>query len=73
MIFHHSQDIFQIAEGIQVIRLCCFRDTVDDRAGLCTVDTVDQLPCMFVQAEAAQRSFRCIIIQRDFTVIQEYF
>lgn len=37
-----------------MIRLCCFRDTVDDRTGLCTVNTVDQLPCMFVQAEAAK-------------------
>ena len=56
-----------------MIRLCCFRDTVDDRTGLCTVNTVDQLPCMFVQAEAAQRAFRCVIIKRDFTVTKEYF
>ena len=56
-----------------MIRLCCFRDTVDDRTGLCTVNTVDQLPCMFVQAEAAQSPFRCVIIKRDFTIIQEYF
>ena len=73
MVLHHSQDVFQIAEGIQVIRLCCFCDAVDDRTGFRAIDTVDQLPCMFVQAEATQRAFRCVIIKRDFTVIQEYF
>ena len=73
MVLHHSQDVFQITERTQVIRLCCFRNAVDDRTGFCAVDTVDQLPCMFVQAEAAQRTFRCVIIKRDFAVIQEYF
>ena len=73
MILHHSQDVFQISEGIQVIRLCCFRNAVDDRTGFRTIDTVDQFPCMFVQAEAAQRPLCCIVIKRDFTVIQEYF
>ena len=73
MILHHSQDVFQVSEGIQVICLCCFRNAVDDRTGFRTIDTVDQFPCMFVQAEAAQRTFRCVIIKRDFTVIKEYF
>ena len=73
MVLHHSQDVFQIAERIQVIRFRCFCDAVDDRTGFRAVDTVDQLPCMFVQAEAAQRAFRCVIIKRDFTVTKEYF
>ena len=47
----------QIAERIQVIRLCRFSYAVDDRTGFRPIDTVDQLPCMFMQAEAAQRSF----------------
>ena len=47
-----------------MIRLCCFCDTVDDRAGLCAVDTVDQLPRMFVQTEAAQCTFRFFAIKR---------
>ena len=47
MVLHHSQDIFQITEGIQIIRLRCFCDTVDDSPGFRTIDTV-QLPCMFV-------------------------
>ena len=72
MILHHSQDVFQIAEGIQVIHFCCFRDAVDERIGFRTIDTVNQLPCMFVQAETAQRAFSCVIIKRDFTVIKEY-
>ena len=42
MILHHSQDVFQISEGIQVIRLCCFRNAVDDRTGFRTIDTIDQ-------------------------------
>ena len=73
MVLHHSQNVFQIAEGIQVIRLRCFCDAVDDCTGFRTIDTVDQLPCMFVQAETAQRSFRCVIIKRDFSVIKKYF
>ena len=43
----------QITERIQMIRLCCFRYAVDDRTGFCAIDTIDQLPCMFMQAEAA--------------------
>ena len=68
MILHHSQDVFQISEGIQVIRLCCFRNAVDDRTGFRTIDTVDQFPCMFVQAEAAERSFRYVVIKGSTTV-----
>ena len=45
------------------------RQAVDDRTGFRAVDTVDQLPCMLVQAETAQRAFRCVVIKRDFTVI----
>lgn len=52
-----------------MIRFCCFRDAVDDRAGLCAINTVNQLPCMFVQAETTQRPFRCVIIKWNFTVI----
>ena len=73
MVLHHGQDVFQIAEGIQVVRLCDFHNAVDNRTGFCTIDTVDQLLCMLVQAAAAQRPFRYIIIKRDFAVIQEYF
>ena len=61
MVLHHAQDVLQIAERIQVIRLCGFRYAVDDRTGFRTVDTVDQFPCMFVQTETAQRPFRCVI------------
>ena len=53
MAFQDCQDMVQITERIQVIRLCRFRYAVDDRAGFRTIDTVDQLPCMFMQAEAA--------------------
>ena len=54
----------QITERIQMIRLCCFRYAVDDRTGFCAIDTIDQLPCMFMQAEAAElnilvREYRC--------------
>ena len=73
MAFQDCQDMVQITERIQVIRLCRFRYAVDDRAGFRTIDTVDQLPCMFMQAEAAERSLRCVIIERDFSIIQEHF
>ena len=73
MVLHHGQNVFQITERTQAIRLCGFRNSVDDRTGFCVIDTVAQLPCMFVQAEAEQRPFRCVIIKRDFAVSQEYF
>ena len=64
----------QITERIQVIRLCCFRYAVDERAGFRAIDTVvDQLPRMFMQAEAAERSFCYVVVKRDFTIIQEDF
>ena len=53
----------QITERIQVIRLCCFRYAVDDRAGFRTIDTVDQFPRMFMQAEAAERSFCYVVVK----------
>ena len=52
MVLYHGQDVFQIVERTQVIRLCGFCNAVDDRTGFCAVYTIDQLPCMFVQAEA---------------------
>ena len=68
MILHHSQDVFQVSEVIQVICLCCFRNAVDDRTGFRTIDTVDQFPCMFLQTEAAERSFRYVVIKGSTTV-----
>ena len=73
MDLQYCQDVGQITERIQVVRLCCLRYAVDDRTGFRAIHTIDQLLCMFVQAEAAQRPLCCIVIKRDFTVIQEYF
>lgn len=47
MVFQNCQDMGQITERIQVIRLCCFCYAIDDRAGFRASDTVDQLPRMF--------------------------
>lgn len=68
MIFQNCQYMVQITERIQVIRLCCFCYTVDDRPGFRTIDTVDQFPCMFLQTEAAERSFRYVVIKGSTTV-----
>ena len=54
----------QLTERTQVIRLCCFRYTVDDRTEFCAIDTVDQLPYMFMQAEAMERSLCCGCYQK---------
>ena len=53
MVFQNCQDMVQITEQIQVIRLYRFCYAVNDRAGFRTIDTVNQLPCMFMQAKAA--------------------
>lgn len=55
MVLNHGQDVFQIPERTQVIRLCGFRNAVDDRTGFYAIDIINRLPCMFAQAEAAQR------------------
>lgn len=47
-----------------------FRYAVDDRTGFRPIDTVDQLPCMFMQAEAAERSFCYVVVERNLTIIQ---
>ena len=53
MVLYHGQDVFQIVERTQVIRLCGFCNAVDDRTGFCAVYTIDQLPCMFVQGRSS--------------------
>ena len=73
MVFQNCQYMIQITERVQVVRLCCFRYAINDCAGFRTIDTVDQLPCMFMQAEAAERSFRCVVIEWDISIIQEHF
>ena len=73
MVFQNCQYMVQITEWIQVIRLCCFRYAVDDRAGFRTIDTVDQFPRMFVHTEAAERSFCYVVVKWNFPIIQEYF
>ena len=42
-----------MAKRIQVIRLCCFRYVIDNRAEFCAIniDIVDQFPCMFMPPE----------------------
>lgn len=49
------------------------RLAVDDRAWFRPIDTVDQLPRMFMQAEAAERSFCYVVIKWNFSIIQEHF
>lgn len=73
MVFQNCQYMVQITERIQVIRLCCFCYAVDDRAGFRTIDTVDQFPRMFMQAEAAERSFCYVVVKWNFPIIQEHF
>ena len=73
MIFQNCQYMVQITERIQVIRLSCFRYAVDDRAGFRPIDTVDQLPRMFMQTEAAERSFCHVVVKWNFPIIQEHF
>lgn len=62
MILQYCQDVGQITERIQVVRLCCLRYAVDDRTGFRAIHTIDQLLCMFVQADAAENSFCFVVI-----------
>lgn len=73
MVLQNYQNMGQITERIQVIRFCCFRYAVDDCAGFRTINTINQLPRMFMQAEVAERSFCRVIIEGAFAVIQEHF
>ena len=73
MVLHYRPNVFQITERIQIIHLHYFYNTVDDRTGFRAVDTINQLPCMFVQTKAAQRTFRCVIIKRTSLSSQHTF
>ena len=42
MVLQYAQDVGQITERIQVVRLCCFRYAVDDRTGFRSIDTIDR-------------------------------
>lgn len=67
MAFQDCQYMAQMTKRIQVIRLRCFRYAVADRAGFRTIDTVGQLPFMFMSAEIAECSLlRCVIILYKF-------
>lgn len=69
MLHHFCQKIFYISEWIQVVRFCCFYDAVDQRAGLCPIDRIDQFPGMFMQAEAPECPFCRIVVKRNIPVI----
>ena len=69
MVFQSWQDMVQITERIQAIHLYRFRYAVDDCARFRTTDAVNQLPCIFMQAEAAGRSFCCAVIKANFPII----
>ena len=57
MVFQYSQDMLKIPERIKVISLCSFRNAVDNGTGICTIQTVDQLPCMLMETKATQSTF----------------
>ena len=44
--------MFKIPERIQIISFCRFCDAVDNGTGICTIQTVDQLPCMLMETDA---------------------
>lgn len=44
VVFQYSQDMLKIPERIKIISLCSFRNAVDNGTGICTIQTVDQLP-----------------------------
>lgn len=73
IIFKNFQDMGQITEQLQMIQLYCFRYAVDNSSGFRTIDTIHQLPCMFIQTEVTEHSFCCAIIKRNFPVLQERF
>ena len=73
MIFQYSQDIFKIPERIQVISFCSFRDTIDDSTGICTIQTIDKLPCMLMETKPPQSTFCRIVVHRNIDVFQKGF
>lgn len=56
----------------QSIYICCFNNTVDNGAGFCPADGIDQPPVVLSDTKAAQCEFCCIVVQRNFTVFQKY-
>ena len=66
------QQILQIFVDLQLVRLGSFHQTVDDRAGLGTVDGVNDMPVCPANGERADGPFRCRIVNGDIAVLQKY-
>ena len=66
-----GQQMLHVVIDFQPICLRSFCDAVNYGAGLCPADGVDQPPVVLPDTKTAQGGFRCVVIQRDFAIIQE--
>ncbi len=72
MLRYFGQQMLHAVIDFQLICLRSFCDAVNYGAGLCPADCVNQPPVVLPDTKTSQGGFRCAVIQRDFTIIQEY-
>ena len=71
MIWHYSEDIFEIVVYLEVIRKSRLDDAVDYGAGFRAVHCIDVYPVLPAEGERTDRSFGGIVIHRHIAMLQE--
>ena len=67
-----SEQIFKVFVWLQVIRLGCFCDAVDDSGTLGTTNGVYDFPVLLANAETPDCPFTGIVVNRDLAIIKKY-
>ena len=63
--------MFEIVVGTQSVRAGCFRDAVQNPTGFRSILCSRDLPVLFPDTEFFDTPFRIVVVQRDFSVLQE--
>ena len=68
-----GQQVFRVFVDLHLVRLGCLHQAVNNRAGLGTVDSVNDVPVGAANGERPDCTLCSGIIDGDLTVFQEYF
>ncbi len=69
MLWYFIEQILKII----AVCFCGFCYAVDDSAELCAGNCINHDPVLLSDTESTDRLFRCVVVHRDFPVIQEHF
>lgn len=72
MFWYLCQQIFEILTWFQLVYLCCFSYTVDDRRTVGSINGINHLPVLLSDAESLDGPFTGIIIHWNIPVFKKY-